>query len=690
MVSAVGTTSADTSGNTYRVVLSDDFSNGYQTSKWGPAFGGGTYWNGAFSWSSADVGVRNGELQVTDTRHADGSWTAGGFSSFKAGNTITYGTVEFEARVEQAQGTQAAILMWPASDAWPRDGEIDILETPKTVPMHSSHWEGSDGSHQYDSIFSDYDPGQTHHYKMTWLPSVLTIEVDGKVVASWTDPAAIPDTAMGFGAMGYVAASGEAWLGGGPDGSTPNVVTTHIDNVVMSQWVSGSGNYTGGGGTGAKPPVVNEPTPKPADPVAKTIGSGSDTLVLKISQDAWQGNATYTISVDGKQVGGTLTAGASHAAGLNDVITVKGNWGAGAHKVTVNFTNDAYGGSSATDRNLHVDGITFNGVALASGSADLNSNGPVDFAFSKAAAVVTPPPVVDPPVTTTPGTATPPAQFGGRNADVWIGQADFGGSDYITYGGKSDWGTGPGAKLTPGSWDASWSSKLAFDNFVSTTIDATKAGSLDFDLMLVSAKRGAVTLGAGDDQVTWVAHSNSGGAALNTMVIKTGAGNDTVTITDAGRSSLADYDRHDNGKMYKANYDGQHSIADVTFGSGQDSVTVEGKTKLVLHAGSGHATATGGAGNDIFHAGTGTAEFTGGAGKDSFVFVRGSGHAVIEDFTSGTDLLQFSGGLTKSGVTTKAATEGGVSGLLVTYDTAGDSVFLAHVTKIAAADMLFA
>jgi hypothetical protein len=40
--------------------------------------------------------------------------------------------------------------------------------------------------------------------------------------------------------------------------------------------------------------------------------------------------------------------------------------------------------------------------------------------------------------------------------------------------------------------------------------------------------------------------------------------------------------------------------------------------------------------------------------------------------------------------TTKAATEGGVSGLLVTYDTAGDSVFLAHVTKLAAADMLFA
>jgi hypothetical protein len=37
-----------------------------------------------------------------------------------------------------------------------------------------------------------------------------------------------------------------------------------------------------------------------------------------------------------------------------------------------------------------------------------------------------------------------------------------------------------------------------------------------------------------------------------------------------------------------------------------------------------------------------------------------------------------------------AATEGGVGGLLVTYDADGDSVFLAHVSKIAASDMIFA
>ena len=92
--------------------------------------------------------------------------------------------------------------------------------------------------------------------------------------------------------------------------------------------------------------------------------------MLKISQDAYKGSAEYTVSVDGKQIG-TLTAGASNALGQSDTITVKGDWAAGNHKVTVNFMNDAWGGSSATDRNLYVDGITFNGIAVGGSTADL-------------------------------------------------------------------------------------------------------------------------------------------------------------------------------------------------------------------------------------------------------------------------------------------------------------------------------
>ncbi|WP_431270996.1 carbohydrate-binding domain-containing protein [Dankookia sp. P2] len=417
-------------------------------------------------------------------------------------------------------------------------------------------------------------------------------------------------------------------------------------------------------------------------PVTQTVGSGADSLVLKISQDAWQGSAQYTIAVDGKQVGGTLTAGASYGSG-EDNITVKGDFGAGAHTLTVTFLNDAYGGSSAADRNLHVDGVSFNGAALANGTAGLYSNGAANFGFTKAAPV-------SGGASTTPGDTAPAVKFGfvgNYTKTAWEGHTTFGGADYHTFGATGAWNDTPAVLMAPTAWNAGFASKLAFDNFVQANLDLHAAGTQALDVMLVSAKRGAVTLGDGNDHLTWVAHSNGTGA--NTMTIQTGAGDDVVKVTAAGLSSLADYDRTDNGSLYNGAYDGRYSIADVTFGAGKDSVTVEGMAKLVLHAGSGAATAVGGGGNDLFTAGTGTGDFTGGAGKDTFAFAAHDGHAVIQDFTAGVDKLKFIG-LTSADIHTKAATEGGVAGLLVTYDTAGDSVFLAHATKLAAADMLFA
>lgn len=219
----------------YELVLSDDFSDGYDYGKWGAPFDGGTYWNGGFTWSADDVAVRDGEMQVSMTDHG-GWWTAGGFNSFKAGNTIQYGKIEFDAKVPNEQGTMTAILTWPATDVWPADGEIDILETPADENMFSTHYEGPDGEHWYDSVRSStYDASQWNHYEMTWLPDRLTIEVNGQVMAEWTDPAQIPDVAHGFGAMGFVGAPFDQWMGGAPDGSTPDVVTVSIDNVRMYQ-----------------------------------------------------------------------------------------------------------------------------------------------------------------------------------------------------------------------------------------------------------------------------------------------------------------------------------------------------------------------------------------------------------------------------------------------------------------------
>lgn len=114
--------------------------------------------------------------------------------------------------------------------------------------------------------------------------------------------------------------------------------------------------------------------------------SGADTLVLQVSEDAWQGNAQFAVTVDGVQQG-AFTATASHAAGAMQAISLTGGWGTGAHTVGVAFLNDAYGGTAATDRNLYVNGISYDGATVGGASAALLSNGLVNFAVPAAGTV---------------------------------------------------------------------------------------------------------------------------------------------------------------------------------------------------------------------------------------------------------------------------------------------------------------
>ena len=95
---------------------------------------------------------------------------------------------------------------------------------------------------------------------------------------------------------------------------------------------------------------------------AVKVGTGPDKLTMWVAEDAWQGDAQYTVSVDGQPVGSTFTAAASYALGQRQVVTLQGSWGAGPHTVSVNFLNDANGGTSETDRNLYVDHVSYDGA----------------------------------------------------------------------------------------------------------------------------------------------------------------------------------------------------------------------------------------------------------------------------------------------------------------------------------------
>lgn len=137
-------------------------------------------------------------------------------------------------------------------------------------------------------------------------------------------------------------------------------------------------------------PVIIEIAPNPAAPVTTpttpgTTGSGSDTLALAVSEDAYQGDAQFTVAIDGTTVGGVYTATASHAAGATQNVAITGNWGAGAHSIGIAFINDAYGGTAATDRNLYVDQVTYDGRVASGAPASLLWNRTAAFAVPAAA-----------------------------------------------------------------------------------------------------------------------------------------------------------------------------------------------------------------------------------------------------------------------------------------------------------------
>ncbi len=127
------------------------------------------------------------------------------------------------------------------------------------------------------------------------------------------------------------------------------------------------------------PPVSSPEAPAPTPTPVPAPVVEPDTLVLYLSEDAWLGDAQFIASIDGQQLSDPQSVTVSHAAGQLEAFTFQGQFGAGPHDLAVSFVNDAWGGTSDTDRNLYVGSVIYNGVGAPQDSAALYSNGTVHF-----------------------------------------------------------------------------------------------------------------------------------------------------------------------------------------------------------------------------------------------------------------------------------------------------------------------
>jgi hypothetical protein len=114
---------------------------------------------------------------------------------------------------------------------------------------------------------------------------------------------------------------------------------------------------------------VNFNTQIPATPPASNAGS-QDSLVLNLSETPISGaNVQFMVSVDGQIVGGVQTVTALHSANQSQNITLNGDFGPGAHTVTIDFLNGFAGDPADANRTLYVNAITLDGQTTKENSA---------------------------------------------------------------------------------------------------------------------------------------------------------------------------------------------------------------------------------------------------------------------------------------------------------------------------------
>jgi hypothetical protein len=339
-----------------------------------------------------------------------------------------------------------------------------------------------------------------------------------------------------------------------------------------------------------------------------TLGSGPDTLALSVSQDAWLGNAQFTVAVDGVQIGGvqTVDAAALDASGISQTFAIDGNF-AGAHTVTVDFLNDAWGGTAATDRNLYVTGATIDGTAIPGGTLTEMSNGAQSFAFSTVASSAFG-------FTDSQGHSFTEAPIAAGSAAFYGNQTGLDNNIYQwVYGGVTNVSTGAWAYVTTVRLTDTGGASYALHGFVESdatlTGGPTQAGQAA-TLTIDTAQRGTILLGSGNDNVAFTAANAWGSAADNTVAVTMGSGSDVFSLTGSNDATRA-----------------------VIFaGSGTDRMSFTAVAGATVFGGTGSASVTTDGGAGTFVAGSGSLTVASGGGADTFVFHAGAGLMSIADF----------------------------------------------------------
>lgn len=116
--------------------------------------------------------------------------------------SYTYGRYETMMSAESLNKWKVAWLLWPLSETWPDDGEIDFPEGPLDgnfeAYMHKQDGTGPTDQDSFISTTPIASSGATtfHHCIIEWLPGFCRFTLDGVVLG--TSVSRVPSTPMNF------------------------------------------------------------------------------------------------------------------------------------------------------------------------------------------------------------------------------------------------------------------------------------------------------------------------------------------------------------------------------------------------------------------------------------------------------------------------------------------------------------
>jgi hypothetical protein len=197
----------DVGGGSSTTVTSDGVQTAAQAQGWGQPTRAEEFSGDLSEWSLYDGEGHdgNGTRTPSAARVADGVLTIHGDAKGNAegmawNSGVKYGRWEARVRASVAdKDYHAVLLLWPDSEKWPDDGEVDFMENSDPTRQHTEfflHYGNgtSDGAQLTGAVTADAT--KWHNWAVEWAPDHITAYLDGQKWWTTTDTHALPPGPM--------------------------------------------------------------------------------------------------------------------------------------------------------------------------------------------------------------------------------------------------------------------------------------------------------------------------------------------------------------------------------------------------------------------------------------------------------------------------------------------------------------